>query len=77
MSQHVDHYNKQILSHLSTEGGYTTGDIADKCVPIFGGNKSMHSAFIRIRLLDLQRQGKVRPMDDQKPVCWVLAKEKT
>ena len=67
------HYDALILALLDGPGGYTTGDIAARCTPQFGHNKRTHSAFIRQQLLELQRAGKVRPMDDQKPVCWVLA----
>lgn len=66
-------YETQILAALDGPGGWTTGDIARQCKPTFGTNR-MHSAFIRQKLLLLQTEGKVIPMDDKKPVCWVKAK---
>lgn len=52
-------------------GGLLTGDIAKKVRPMFGSNTSQHSAFIRQRLLTLESEGRVRKLDDLKPVCWV------
>lgn len=52
-------------------GGLLTGDIAKKVRPMFGSTNSQHSGFIRQRLLTLESEGRVRKLDDQKPVCWV------
>ena len=67
-------YKQQILLLLNPHAGWTTGDIAALCSPD-SGNRHTHSAHIRKQLLELQREGKVKPMDDQKPVCWVLTEE--
>lgn len=64
-------YDREILGVLDGIGGYPTGRIAGMVVPIFGHNRRTHSAFIRQRLIQLEAAGKVRKMDDQKPVCWV------
>lgn len=64
-------YDAQILEVLEGEGGFTTGDIAERVGPVFGHNKRTHSGFIRTRLLAMQNAGLVRPMDDMKPVVWV------
>lgn len=64
-------YESQILAALDGPGGWTTGDIAKQCKPMRGNNRNQHSAFIRKVLLRLQIMGRVKPMDDQKPVCWV------
>ena len=69
-------YGEQILAALDTCSALTTGAVASHCSPMFG-NKRMHSALIRGELLELQREGKVKPMDDQKPVCWVLIGDPT
>lgn len=66
-------YETQILAALDGPGGWTTGDIARQCKPMRGNNRNQHSAFIRQYLLALQAEGKVKPMDDQKPICWVKA----
>lgn len=66
-------YDTQILNALSGPGGRTTGDVAARCTPQFGHSRQTHTAYIRLRLLELQRAGRVKPLDEQKPVCWVLA----
>lgn len=65
-------YDKKILAALDEAGGLSTGAIASGIRPLFGHSSRTHSAFIRRRLLALQKQDLVRPMDDLKPVCWVL-----
>lgn len=64
-------YDEQILEALRGPGAYCTGDVARNCNPLFGHNNRTHTAFIRQRLLTLQRAGLVKPLDDLKPVCWV------
>jgi hypothetical protein len=64
-------YDSLILQVLQGPGGLTTGLIAGACKPYLGHDKRVHSRYIRNRLLALQEAGKVRPMDDLKPVCWV------
>ncbi|KQP36122.1 hypothetical protein [Pseudorhodoferax sp. Leaf274] len=64
-------YDTQIMVYLSKVGGSTTGTIANYVRPMFGHSARTHSAFIRTRLLALQKEGKVAPMDELKPVAWV------
>lgn len=71
MQQPSDHVDAMILKALDGPGGFTTGQIASVCTPRFGDDKRAHSRWIRTRLLALQEAGMVRPMDDEKPVCWV------
>lgn len=66
-------YDSLILQALRGPGGMTTGLVARACAPCVGRDKGEHSRFIRTRLLALQKAGKVRPMDQHKPVCWVRA----
>lgn len=60
----------KILQVLSTDGGYRTGDVADLVWPQFGQDRRQASTAVRACLLGLQKKGLVRPMDDEKPVCW-------
>ncbi len=68
-------YDHKILAALDTFGGYTTSDVAAKVQPQFGSNKRQHSGAVRLWLVDLERRGLVRKLDDQKPVCWVKTSE--
>lgn len=70
----MDEYEKKILSLLDDVGGYTTGIVADIVGPRFGHSKRAHSAFIRGKLLDLEKRGVVTRMDEGKPVCWMLTR---
>ena len=65
-------YDSLILQVLQGPRGLTTGLIAGACKPYLGQDRQVHSRYIRNRLLALQEVGKVRRMDDLKPVCWVL-----
>lgn len=62
-----------VLCVLDGAGGFTTGDVAKRVSFRFGHNKRTHSAAVRAILLGLERQGLVKRMDDQTPVCWVLS----
>lgn len=74
-------HHKHILSVLSTDGGFTTGDVARRagdadnppsCLAVSAGHSPrMRSAAVRAWLLELENAGMVRRLDDQKPVCWV------
>jgi hypothetical protein len=69
-------YESQILAFLERRpGGWVTADIANCVRPIFGHNARTHSAFVRRKLLDMQKAGTVKPMDNLKPVAWVRAAE--
>jgi hypothetical protein len=67
-------YESQILTALDSLGGWTSGQVARLCRPQ-SGNRSQHTARIRQILLKLQTEGKVQTLDDQKPVCWIIAKD--
>lgn len=60
----------QILPHLYEDSGLTTGCIAGLVTSPFKYCKRSHSAYVRGRLLELEAEGKVRRLDDLKPVCW-------
>ena len=66
-------YERKVLAVLAADGGYTTGVVAERVSPMFGGNKRAHSSAVRSWLLGLERRGLVKRMDDEKPVCWMLA----
>lgn len=66
-------YDSLILQTLRGPVGLPTGLVAQACAPYVGRDKREHTRFIRTRLLALQQVGKVRPMDQHKPVCWVRA----
>lgn len=63
---------QSILLKLSRHAGWTTGQIARECIELTDGTSYTRSARVRQTLLDMQKRGLVKPMDDAKPVCWVL-----
>ena len=67
----LDKHDHQILSLLSTDGGFCTGSIASK-VEVFPGSNRINSAWVRRRLVRLAKIGYVAPLDDKKPVAWRL-----
>ena len=71
----ADLYKLKILAALAGPGGFTTGGVAEHVTPMFGSNKRQHSAAIRAWLLELKTEGKVRAMDDEKPVVWCSVKQ--
>lgn len=68
-------YDDQILDFLDTDGGFTTAQVAKQLTPMFGLNNHQHSGATRSWLMQLEKQGKVRRLDDQKPVCWVKVED--
>lgn len=62
--------DRRILAALSESGGSLTGQISPDCRIFRMLNRRMESAWVRNHLLDLERGGLVRRLDDQKPVCW-------
>ena len=64
-------HSAALVAVLDTVGGYVTGDVASKVLPTRDRNKRQHSMAVRAILLDLERHGWVRRLDDEKPVCWV------
>ena len=73
----IDKYEQQILSILDVQGGFTTGNVAKKVTPRFGRNGHQHIGAVRSWLIDLEKKGLVKRMDDQKPVCWMLQRNAT
>lgn len=71
MQQLSEHVDAMILQSLDGPGGFTTGQISSMCKPRVGDDRRAHTRWIRTRLLALQEAGMVRPMDNEKPVCWV------
>ena len=72
----MHNYFQQILDALDVVGGFTTGQIAKKVKPMFGTNNRQHSGAIRSWLIELERKGLVRRLDDKLPTCWIkVAKE--
>ena len=64
-------YEIPILKALNENGGFTTGYIAASFPsPFAHRSKREHSSDVRSWLLHMMGKGWVRPMDDQKPVCW-------
>ena len=43
----------------------------------FNRTKRQHSGDVRSWLLDMEKRGLVKRMDDQKPVCWLRTKAGT
>lgn len=64
-------WHQKVLAQLDTDGGFTTGQVADRINPMFGHSRRTHSSAVRTWLLELKAAGFVREMDEQKPVCWV------
>ncbi|WP_175693959.1 hypothetical protein [Burkholderia ambifaria] len=64
-------YDRKILAVLDTDGGFTTTEVARRVEPTFGGSRHTHAGAIRSWLVQLERRGLVKRLDDEKPVCWV------
>lgn len=69
-------YDKKVLAALDGPGALLTRDVAARVSPMFGLNQYQHSGAVRSFLLQLEKQGLVRRLDDQKPVCWRLVDPK-
>ncbi len=69
MSGRADEHYRRILAALKEDGGFDTGHVASRVGA--GSSKRRRSQLMRVDLLRLQALGWVRPMDDQKPICWV------
>lgn len=63
-------YDEKILLILAHRWGMTTSDVAARVRPLFGHSSRTHSSYIRSRLLDLEKRGLVKRLDNEKPVCW-------
>lgn len=68
-----------ILRVLDEQGGFVTGDVADRAGMWRSPEPDNRAASIKARraLLDLQARGLVAPMDDQKPIAWVRTRAGT
>lgn len=56
--------DRRILTALDEIGGTLTGEINKKINGVCDGRT------LRPKLLDLEKQGLIRRLDDDKPVCW-------
>ncbi|MGK2829182.1 hypothetical protein ACSI5F_03635 [Ralstonia pseudosolanacearum] len=63
--------HERLILNVLENGAFTTGAIAQQVTFFYGSNRHQHSAYIRRLLLDLERRGFVRRLDDEKPVVWV------
>ena len=52
-------------------GGYLTRDIA-KRTPMFGHNMHIHSGSTRSWLVEMERSGLVKRLDNDKPTVWAI-----
>lgn len=66
-------FETAILKVLDGQGGYTTGQVAERIDYQFGHNRRVHSAAVRTLLVGLEKRGVIKRLDDQKPDCWVKA----
>ena len=64
-------HERALLNLLDSHGGCTTQNISARMTDVSYGrtNRRLRSALIRAWLMALKRQGFVRYLDDQKPVC--------
>lgn len=60
-----------VLAELPHGAGYLTHDVASR-TEMFGHNRRIHSGATRSWLLELERDGLVTGIDDEKPTCWCL-----
>jgi len=63
--------DKMILNVLNTEHGSASGQIAKKVAFNLSENPRVHAAGIRSRLMELERKGFVKHLNNEKPVTWV------
>jgi len=62
---------REILSCLSEDGGFTTGQVSRLAFISYGmTNRRARGHAIRGWLLEMKSRGLVEFLDDQKPVCW-------
>lgn len=66
----LNYIHREILDQLDTVAGRMTRDIA-KHISIQDSRPRAHSQFVRMYILQLEKAGLVRKLDDKKPVCWV------
>lgn len=59
-----------ILEALGEGSGFLTKRVVEKMDYHFSGNGRQRSGAVRSWLMALQKQGFVKYLDDQKPVCW-------
>lgn len=71
MIEPLTDYEHQILDLLSNKGATLAGDVAEYIQPRFGTNNRQHAGAVRKWLVSLEKQGLVRRLDNEKPVCWV------
>lgn len=66
-------YKAKILAVLKSagNGGCARFSIAARITPQYGHSSRTHAAYIHGLLRDLEHDGLVRRIDDQKPIIWV------
>lgn len=65
-----------LLKTLSKEAGLTTGWVSKMAsIRYCDDSPRRRSAAIRAWLVELQKQGLVTTLDDEKPICWKLTAE--
>ncbi|HCT05865.1 MAG TPA: hypothetical protein DIW86_10930 [Pseudomonas sp.] len=69
----LSEYDRKVLAALAGPGALLTRDVAARVCPRFGTSQHQHSGAVRAWLLQLEKQGLVRRLDAEKPVCWQLA----
>ena len=67
-------WESEMLAMLSHRFGTTTCDLAQRHskLMLYGHNQHQRSAAALAMLRTLEAEGKVRKMDDQKPIAWML-----
>jgi hypothetical protein len=70
MHEQLNEYEQKIFELLAKRGATLTGDVAENVRPLFGTNKRQHSGAVKSWLVDLEKKGLVRRLDEEKPVCW-------
>jgi hypothetical protein len=67
----MSEYEVMILAALDERGAFRTGQIAKSFASPCNRSVREHSSDVRVWLLDMRERGLVKPLDREKPVCWV------
>lgn len=69
--KHDSTLQRSLLGLLAYDGGFAVDLLAQR-IPRGVATPRQHSAAITQALLELERRGRVRRLDDEKPIAWVL-----
>ena len=69
-----DNYERPILMALSEDSGRLTGQIANTFSSPFRRSLRQHSSDVRAWLIEMEKRGLVKRLDDQNPVAWMRTK---